>query len=81
MSQGAPVDQIPAMEEGQPGEVFKAADHEVVIVPDPANGGIGMETRKDRVGIGNERHGRTIDPHRVDKVFPWEGHPWFTKHI
>jgi hypothetical protein len=39
-----PIDQIGAVENRNAGKIFEAAVDEIIIAPDPADAGIGMET-------------------------------------
>jgi hypothetical protein len=42
-----PLDQVPAVEDGCPGEILETRCGQVKVIPDAADGGVGKETRDD----------------------------------
>src|SRR5436305_148663 len=54
MTNLSPVDQITAMKDGNAGKILKATRHQIVILLDTADTGIGVETWNHRIRIGNE---------------------------
>ena len=54
MTNLSPVDQIPAMKDGNAGKILKATRHQIVILPDTADTGIRVETWNHRIRVGNE---------------------------
>src|SRR6266496_1553845 len=54
MTNLSPVDQITAMKDGNARKIFKATRHQIVILLDTADTGIGIETWNYRIRIGND---------------------------
>ena len=46
-----PVDQIPAVPDGNAGEKFKGAGYQVVVLPYPADAGIGIKAGNDGISV------------------------------
>src|SRR5947209_9046204 len=53
MANLSPVDQITAVKDGNAWKILKAAGHQIVILPDTADTGIGVETWNHWIRIGN----------------------------
>jgi hypothetical protein len=48
-----PVDQVPAVKDGDPREILESTGYQVIIFPDPANAGIRVKAGYDRIFIGH----------------------------
>src|SRR2546427_8020651 len=54
MTNLSPVDQITAVKDGNARKILKATRHQIVILLDTADTGIGIETWNYRIRIGND---------------------------
>src|SRR5438477_8272590 len=69
MTNLSPVDQITAMKNRNARKILKAAGHQIVILPDAADTGIGVETWNYRIRIGNKFfHSSVLSPCLLLKV-------------
>lgn len=78
MSNELPVDQIPAVVDGHSGEELKGRSCDKVVVSGSANGGIGVESRQDRVTVGGHDGVGDLSEERVEQRRRRERHAVYT---